>query len=100
MSWPTEYDALKTPGMYLRLFHGRENPGADMYDWGFDGPILGPLNFVHTTYGDNIKVEFASGANRRGLEENLHFDLFEDMIEFEGNYYGDWSVFCFNGQAA
>lgn len=90
------YEELTKPGMYFKLFHGRQDPVVDMEEWGFAGPILGPLNFVHTTYGDNIKIEFAPGADTQGLDHNLHLNLVEDMIELDGNYYGDWSVFCFD----
>ena len=36
--------------LYIRLFHGRTDPDQDMDDWGFDGPVLGPYQFAHTTY--------------------------------------------------
>jgi hypothetical protein len=31
-----------------------------MIEWGFNGPLIGPLAFVHTTYTHNIKLGFAS----------------------------------------
>src|SRR5690349_6848040 len=38
------------PGkMYLRLYHGRTDPGQNMDEWGFVGPTFGPLScYVHT----------------------------------------------------
>lgn len=36
--------------LYIRLFHGRTDPNQDMDDWGTDGPVFGPYEFVHTTY--------------------------------------------------
>src|SRR3546814_15424074 len=42
--------------VYLHLFHGRNSPDQDMDDWGFDGPTIGPPDYVHTTYGDNIQT--------------------------------------------
>ena len=30
------------PGLYLALFHGRDDRNAQMEDWGFNGPLLGP----------------------------------------------------------
>lgn len=76
------------PGkMYLRLFHGRDDPKQTMDDWGYDGPRLGPLQWFHTTYGSHLRI----------LSEDEHHEidlpLVEDMICFEGKYYGDWSVY-------
>jgi hypothetical protein len=48
------------PGMYLGLFHGRDSPHEAMNGWGFDGPALGPLKHVHTTYACSMNVEFTS----------------------------------------
>ncbi len=36
----------------VRLFHGRKHPDERLDDRGFDGPVLGPLNGVHLTYGN------------------------------------------------
>ena len=71
--------------LYLRLFHGRTNPNQNLDDWGTDGPIFGPYEFVHTTYASNLKLG----------KENLCDELFcfEDMIYYDGVYYGDWTVF-------
>jgi hypothetical protein len=80
------------PGLYLRLFHGRTNPEQPMEDWGTDGPIFGPLQFVHTTYGDDIKIE--SADSRFWLE--LRWGV-EDLIYYDAVYYGDMSVFHSDG---
>ncbi len=37
------------PGLYLGLFHGRDDPNEQMRDWGFNGPTIGPLVWCHTT---------------------------------------------------
>jgi len=42
--------------LYIRLFHGRTNPDQNMDDWGFDGPVLGPYKFVHTTYTSRYEL--------------------------------------------
>src|SRR5262249_3344497 len=35
--------------LYLRLYHGRNDPDQEMHDWGFPGPTFGPLScYVHT----------------------------------------------------
>ena len=72
--------------LYIRLFHGRTNPDQDMDDWGFDGPVLGPYQFVHTTYTYHVKLGRSDGNC-----DELH--IHEDMLYYDGCYYGDWSVF-------
>jgi hypothetical protein len=76
------------PGkMYLHLFHGRMDPEEDMEDWGDDGPLFGPLQYAHVTYCSDIKLEMADGRQPEWLR------FHEDMVEFDGVYYGDWSVY-------
>lgn len=72
--------------VYIRLFHGRTDLDQQMDDWGTDGPVFGPYEFVHTTYGTNLKL---------GKPDNACSELFtyEDLLYYEGVYYGDWSVF-------
>jgi hypothetical protein len=53
----------RRPGMYLGLFHGRETPMEKMAGWGFPGPSIGPLKWVHTTYATDIKIEFESAED-------------------------------------
>jgi len=47
-------------GLYLHLFHGRDTADEVLEDWGFQGPHIGPLKYVHTTYRDDIKFQFES----------------------------------------
>lgn len=79
---------LETPaspdGVYLQLFHGRTNPNQDMEDWGTDGPVFGPLRYVHNTYKSNIKLGVGD------QDEEIWF--YEDMVYYDGVHYGDWSV--------
>ena len=72
--------------LYLKLFHGRIDPAQDMNDWGSDGPVFGPYNFIHTTYSSLVRL---------GNEDGSCCELFsyEDMLYYDGCYYGDWSVF-------
>lgn len=72
--------------IYIRLFHGRTNPNQNMDDWGTDGPVFGPYEFVHTTYTYHIKL----GRNGGHVDELF---LYEDMMYYDGVYYGDWSFF-------
>ncbi|GAA7771295.1 hypothetical protein RN01_07380 [Cupriavidus sp. SHE] len=51
------------PGLYLALFHGRDTPDEVLHKWGYPGPMLGPLRYVHTTYASEIKFAFEDAAN-------------------------------------
>ena len=53
-----------------------------MDDWGLPGPVLGPFRFAHTTYAADIKLG----------DEGI-IEVSDDMIHYDGIYYGDWSVF-------
>jgi hypothetical protein len=57
-----------------------------MDDWGSNGPILGPYQFVHTTYGWDIKL-----GKSNGNCDELY--VRKDMVYYDLVYYGDWSVF-------
>ena len=72
--------------LYLELFHGRKNPDLDMDDWGGEGPILGPLQYFHITYKNDYKLKTADG-------KECHVPLHEDMVFYDGVFYGDWSLF-------
>jgi hypothetical protein len=84
------------PGLYLGLFHGRNDPTDQMTDWGFNGPLIGPLTFVHTTYTSNIKLDFVSDndAKRYFPNQTDHMlTVSDDMVLFDSKFYGDWTVF-------
>jgi hypothetical protein len=57
-----------------------------MDDWGSDGPIFGPYEFAHTTYAWIIKLGRADGDC-----DELY--VYEEMVFYDGVYYGDWSIF-------
>ena len=71
--------------LYIRLFHGRTDPRQNMDDWGIDGPVFGPYKFVHTTYKNYLRL-----CNH---DDNC-FELYlsDDLLFYDGIYYGDWSV--------
>ena len=73
--------------LYLKLFHGRNDPAKDMDDWGFDGPVFGPYQFIHTTYANFIKM-----GRTDGKMDELRISG-PDMVYYGGSYYGDWSVY-------
>jgi hypothetical protein len=85
--------------LFLHLFHGRTHPYEDMDDWGFDGPSLGPLNYVHTTYGNHVRVCFTSAdAELKFFPQPAQYPdsqdivMVDDMLAFNGAFYGDWSA--------
>jgi len=76
------------PGkMYLRLYHGRTDPGQEMEDWGFDGPTFGPLACYVHTYCSTFRIH-ADGAT-----DEIWLEKHDDMIRWEDCYYGDMEVF-------
>jgi hypothetical protein len=74
--------------VYLELFHGRQSVAEELQDWGSQGPILGPLAYVHTTYSTDIKVETLDGID--GVLQVV--GELPDLLYYDGTYYGDWSV--------
>lgn len=76
--------------VYLELFHGRKSVEEQLEDWGEQGPILGPFNFVHTTYATHLKIQ-----TTEGIEGDLHVvgPELPDLLYYDGIFYGDWSVF-------
>lgn len=76
------------PGkLYVRLYHGRNDPTEQLNDWGFDGPTFGPLTGVVLTYITTIRLlgEFN--------DEEIWLTVVDDLIEWDGQFYGDWEVF-------
>jgi len=85
------------PGLYLGLFHGRNGRQEEMDGWGFAGPALGPLTYCHTTYMAYVHLHFEKPQDARiccnSVYLEVDLDVVEDMIFFEGAYYGDWTLF-------
>ena len=75
------------PGkLYLRLFHGRTDPDQEMEEWGFAGPTFGPLGGYWQTYCATFRLYGEDGGE-------LWFDTLDDMIVYDGRYYGDLELF-------
>ena len=72
--------------VYLQLYHGRKDPSEDMDDWGFVGPTFGPLTSVVQTYLTHFRL-----YGNDGME--LWLETRDDMIVWQGSYYGDMSIF-------
>lgn len=70
--------------LYVRLFHGRENAHDEMSDWGFQGPVIGPVG-VSWTYS-NIKL------NAPGFDDFEFLPEEEGLISYGGKFYGDFEV--------
>ena len=68
----------------LELFHGRTSPDEDLNDWGSQGPVF-LVSWVHVTYTTVIRVGLAD-------DDEGELAYVEDLIYYDGVYYGDWSV--------
>lgn len=99
--WP-EYADEKTyqgleDGLYLGLYHGFKDDEARQAkdDWGDNGPVIGPLQYFHTTYACDFKYGFkdARDAEKYGIPFEGHFTINGDCLVFDGMEYGDWTVF-------
>lgn len=77
---------LTTGRLYLRLYHGRDHPDQEMDDWGFQGPVFGPLTHVVMTYLQTIRI------NGVHPDEELWIDTTRDLVQWEGKYYGDFEL--------
>jgi hypothetical protein len=102
---------LLPKGLYVGLFHGRNSPEQVMDGWGFDGPVIGPLKWFHTTYGDHQRGEFIEGHHehaskylRAGIIDHIdeylmHTTPAGDMVVCQDKYYGDFTVY-YNAEGA
>lgn len=95
--------------VFLHMFHGRDTPDEEMEDWGYDGPTLGPFKYVHTTYGNDVKFAMELEAYKAAFGDDDPYYYWDPQtncnlvdgtllvqqgcLEFNGKYYGDWSVF-------
>ncbi|WP_255219068.1 hypothetical protein [Paraburkholderia kururiensis] len=110
---PRYNDALTElePGLYLGLSHGRDAVDTTPDDWGFNGPVVGPLDFVHTTYAAELKLRFvdermaarffpATGGitnvstGERVPSAATTLRIAGDLLVFDGRHFGDWTVFA------
>jgi hypothetical protein len=80
-------EALVPGQMYLRLYHGRTDPDEQMDDWGFVGPTFGPLACYVHTYCCTFRMHSECST------EEIWLDKFDDMIRWDGRFYGDMEIF-------
>ena len=76
------------PGkLYLRLYHDRTDPAQEMDGWGFVGPTFGPLSCYVHTYCCTFRIYGECGTTEEWLDKH------DDMIQWDGCFYGDMEVF-------
>ena len=76
-----EKHRLEQTGVYLHLFNGRQ-PGEPLEDWGEDGPVLGPFEFVHVPWTSEINLDH-DGASLK---------IVDSTVMYGGFFYSDFSV--------
>jgi hypothetical protein len=97
-------DTVKVPGLYIAFFHGRNHPNSPMDDWGYDGPMIGPVQFVHTTYDGRPSFQFINEKDAERfikafpeIKGDIHEyeipETVEGMWKIGGHYYGDMTIF-------
>ena len=88
----------RNSNLYLHLFHGRRSPDERLSAWGIDGPWIGPLLRVQTTYAHTVKLAFVDpqDAAKFGLDLNQPWLHVRDMmLVHNGIFFGEWEV-CVN----
>lgn len=83
-----------TAPIYLHLFHGRAID-QQLDGWGFNGPTFGPLEFVHTTYGTDVKLGFQNEADAETFNldlGNASLAVVDGCLLYDGHLFGDWTV--------
>ncbi len=79
--------------VYLHLYNVRKTPKEVLEDWGTFGPVLGPYDSIQVTYGFHVKMYI----DARPFDGQCHQDSLvvgqNDLIFYDGMYYGDLSVF-------
>ena len=76
---------------YLLLMHGRTTPDEQLSDWGIHGPVF-KVAWVHLTYLRTVRIGIGSQYHATIHE----FEVFEDLIYYDGVYYGDMEVLHLN----
>lgn len=87
--------------MKLKLLHGRTTPDEELDDWGFDGPTLEGVSYVHSAY-TMFTVGFQTVELAEKAQELTGWRLFDSKVlqmQFEGEmvktkqgFFGDFEV--------
>jgi hypothetical protein len=73
--------------VWIEMFHGRLEPDEEMSDWGFQGPVVGPFDWIHTTYDVDMR------GGRNSDDKVVDFPIRNGLLLWEDKWYGDWSIF-------
>ena len=84
MSFRKSTHTVEDQKLYLRLYHGRNDPQEDLEDWGSEGPVFGPYESIQITYESHIKMHSDSGFDDLAWQE--------DLVFYDGIYYGDVEI--------
>lgn len=84
-----DWNDPRPAGMYFTLHHGRDDPQQEMNDMGYDGPIIGPIKWCHVTYCSTFNFGFV-GSVEAGTGPSTVVSIIDDLVVFDGKYYGDW----------
>ena len=90
--------------MKMILLHGRHDPDQRLDDWGFTGPVLRHVQYIHSVYG-NLTIGFSSRSAAKAAHRLTGWPFFDDaVLEIrqhddlimltapEASYYGDWEL--------
>lgn len=94
--------------MKMKLYHGRNDPAESLDNWGFDGPTLIDIEYMHWTYNATLTLGFKTEAAAKDAqtltgwkfwdETTLEIEQHDDMIRTIGrngsphSYYGDYEI--------
>jgi hypothetical protein len=96
----------KEINMKLILLHGRDNPNEDMTDWGYLGPDIENVRYIHSVYS-NFTIGFKSRRDAILAHSLTGWPFFDDMVlemcffddlvvccpeNKKKSYYGDWEL--------
>ena len=71
--------------IFISLFHGRTDENAQLQGWGFEGPIIGPVQ-LSWVYG-SVKVHPPDGNDFIMLPITENF-----LISLNKCFYGDFEI--------
>ena len=77
-----------------------------MDEWGYEGPTLGPMQYVQVTYASDIKFAMRAAEFKEAFPDLPYHPFFQDgelwcdgsiqftegLIPFQGKFYGDISI--------
>jgi hypothetical protein len=88
--------------MKLKLLHGRKLHDEELNGWGFDGPTLLNVIYVHATYQTSFTIGFkdkeaamkAHYLTHWPFADDcvLHLLLADELVKTKDGYFGDWEL--------